>query len=191
MGTYANNFERAPWVLCDDFVNLPLDQPPFADIRGYTIDIENVLTDGIDGDDPTVRPEAMVKLQEMDDLGLGMVLATNCKDPDFVEAVSAQVNGLRPDPIEALTSVQVGKSKTHAEPFLWAANHLRLSSRHMAHIDDQVKSHIGAVRAGFGMRIWPMPWGEHEHPGVAKFRPAEMKVARNLVRLLPRTLILE
>ena len=178
---------RTPWILCDDFVNLHTENATFDQIKGMTIDIENVLTDGVDGGNPGVRPEALDQLGRIQATGKQVMLATNCRDTEFVDEALAQINAFVPEPISALTKQAVGKSKTHAEMFLQAANRMRLPVKAMAHVDDQLKSQIGARRADYGMHIWTLPWGEFEHSGVASFRPYEMKIARNIIRLLPRT----
>lgn len=180
------------WILCRDFVEIDYANSPLVShIKAYTVDIENVATDGIDGGDPTVRPEALDAFERIHNSGRALLLMTNCKDAEFVGDVQGQVNdhlGLSGEAaVQAITKVTAGKSKVHAEPFFQATNRLRINRHHMAHIDDQFQAHLGAVQAGFGIHIWPEPYGEHQRSGVRRFRPVEMTAIRGLVRLNPRS----
>ena len=163
--------------------------PACLPVKGLTIDVENVLTDGIDGGDPTVRPEGIEFLQRVQEAGKRLILLTGCKDEEFVRDVQEQVNSSLDQPIAAIYRGFIDEAKGKRWPgkhrpamFYAAANTLRMSGRHMGHVDDQFKSHIGALRAGYAANIWPMPWGEHEHAGVEKFRGFEMTAIRGLIK---------
>ncbi|MDQ5972307.1 MAG: hypothetical protein QG553_466 [Patescibacteria group bacterium] len=172
------------WVFCDDFTQLNYNGPAFRGIDGFTIDIENVLTDGIASGDPTVRPEAMATLSTMHNIGKRFILATNCVDTEFVQDVTDQINVNRPaeDPIRALTKTLAGHGKINPKMFRIASGALSVPVRRMGHIDDQLKAHLGAWRAHYGMHISTLPWGEHQHPGVERARPFEVGVVRELFK---------
>ncbi len=172
-------------ILCNDFVDVNPASPIFTYINGFTIDIENVLTDGIAGGDPTIRPEALSAIGRMYSSDKRIALLTNCTDVEFVQAVGDQIN----DAFDTTLRIQQGttKNKLHQAPFLEAARMMQVAPHRMGHIDDQYKSFIGAMRAGYGVRIWPYPWGEHQHTGVERFRPIEMGLLRRLVSAHPHT----
>lgn len=175
------------FLLYNDFTEI---EPEYLDsTTGLSVDIENVLTDGIDGGDPTLRPECLPVLQNLQAMGKQLILLTGCKDKDFTTEVQRQVSESLDEPVLAvyrgLINETTGKcwpGKHHPAMFYAASNRLRVRSSEMAHIDDQFKSHVGAIRAGYGVNIWTMPWGAHEHPGVAKFRPIEMTFIRGSIR---------
>jgi hypothetical protein len=185
-------WSETSWVLCDDATAINYSDSRLSSIKGYTVDIENVLTDGIGGGDPEVRAEGIQMIQGIQELGKQVMLLTGCKDEDFVREAKRQINEETATPVEALyrgklKDDKLWPGKHDPAMFYVASNRMRLAGRNMGHIDDQFKSHIGAVRAGYAVNIWTRSYGEHEHPGVAKFRPIEMSVVRALVRAYPRS----
>lgn len=178
------NIPQTQLLACNDFTELAFTSESLAHVRGYTIDIENVLTDGIGGGDPTVREDALSAVSRMRTLGKQVALLTNCSDMDFLQEVADQIQPViseRPLRINPKT-----ESKLHRRPFDLARRSLGVRCAHeMAHIDDQLKSHVGAWSAGYSRLILTKPYGEHQHEGVRRTRFIESG-AVSLLLLSPR-----
>src|SRR5690606_20183359 len=156
-------------------------------LRAAIIDIENVMTDGIDGYDPTIRPEVMVWMDKFLSSGRKFSLLTNCTDVDFVGDVAAQINCEFGKQMTLLPT----QSKLHASPYRIACSIMGVAPSFTMLIDDQFKSYRGARKAGIGVMNWTRPYGNHQHSVVRRFRPFEMGLIRPLVAKLPKTLVFE
>jgi len=171
-------------LVCGDATDIAFDSSPFNHIQGITVDIENILTDGISGGDPTVRPEALEALDRARFDGKRLALLTNCTRLDFVEAVAEQVAPALGSTSTPVVNSEVG-SKHHRRAFDIARKQMDIHASHqMAHIDDQLKSHLGAWSAGYGLMVLTKPYGEFQHTWVRRTRPLERIAVRSLL-LLP------
>lgn len=139
-------------------------------IKGITFDIENVLTD-YKGRELLGGSGLVINSLHQD--GIAVALATNSQDSFQVEAVR---NELALD-IPTYAPTELRRNKLYPDMFVAAADELGLEPSEMAHVDDQLKSFLGAVKAGFGAGFWMKPVGDHQHVGVKAVRPAESIVS--------------
>jgi|GEM_PF-3155218 len=181
------------WILPHDAADVNFNDPRLNHVTAYTVDIENVLTDGVAGGDPTIRPKGLLMLNRIAQSGRDILLLTGCKDEEFGWAVKNQAQqdlGIAyiPTMYRGLRSDGTRWPGKH-DPAMFGMAGAALKRRHkeIGHIDDQLKSHLGAWRTNYGLHIWPTPFGEHEHPGVAMFRPLEMSIIRGLMAAHPRS----
>jgi hypothetical protein len=145
-----------------------------------TVDIENLVTDF---GSTEVRTDVQEHLASLCSgmVELDIALITNNASPGFAREVSEQLGSVPyyyPD----------GKLRDKMRHDMFAAaasdllfsrvNHEPLEQRlYAAHIDDQLKNYVGMAmphgRDYWRTYFWPVPYGEHQHPGARAFRPFE------------------
>jgi hypothetical protein len=177
------------WILCENVEEVDFAGPDLAKIKGWTVDADTILTDGLA--DSSVRPEGLDMLNRIQAAGKAVMLLTRSPHRDFAVAVLQQVNRGRGERINCFyrgdetggLHPDTHRSYMHSE----AGNYLNVHGRNMGHVSARFRSHWGSMITGYEMHIWPLH-ADSDQPRSARaklWRGLETNVVRSLFKVYP------